>query len=476
MHSEPTHRQRRHAYLKPLIWALVVPAAVVLVKPALLDWWFEATVFIIILGPFVIAARIVYAWVHGEGLVRPALRYIRPLPDELVLNSDADVKAFPWVTVYLVLLNTVIFFTIPEKPALRWVFPPVGDYSFLHMLGSAFTSAFLHADASHLTANMLFLWAFGSVLEPRVGGRRYLAAYFACTLAAVTLFAALMNFQSASPASGFDIGKTHTLGASGAIAGVMGLFAVRCFFARVTVGLPFLFIPFLSIPLKLQGLFMVGLFFACDLSGSIEQFGAKGDFVNHWAHVGGYLAGLGLGFLMRLHLPAAEEAERVRAGRIAAAEVDTAESTRIYLRILEDNPDDVTALSYMLTHRRFNPAEAEAYFVRLVTVLSASDFKRAAELVTEHYPAHLQAMPGRVLFRLGAHFQRAAQFDQARLCLEFAQEKEGPWQPKALLCLGEAFIGLGNDDRAQSTFEEVSQRYPGSEFARQARSAIDQLG
>jgi membrane associated rhomboid family serine protease len=476
MQSEPAYRQHRRAYLKPLLWALMVPAAVVLVKPALLDIWFEATVFIIILGPFVIAARIVYAWVNGAGLIRTALHCIRPLPAELVLNSDATVKAFPWVTVYLILLNTVIFFAIPEKPALRWVFPPVGDYSLLHMLGSTFTSAFLHADAGHLTGNMLFLWAFGSVLEPRVGGRRYLAAYFVCTLASVTLFAALMNIQATSPASSLDIGKTHTLGASGAISGVLGLFAVRCFFARVTVGLPFLFVPFLTIPLKLQGLFMVGLFFACDLSGSIEQFGARGDFVNHWAHVGGYLAGLGLGFLMRLHLPAAEEAERLRAGRIAAAEVDTAESTRIYRRILEDNPDDVTALSYMLTHLRFNPTEAEAYFVRLVTVLCASDFKRAAQLVTEHYPAHLQALPGRVLFRLGAHFRRAAQFDKARFCLEFAHEKEGPWQAKALLCLGEAFVGLGNDDRARSTFEEVSQRYPGSDFAHQARSAIDQLG
>jgi hypothetical protein len=43
----------------------------------------------------VIAARIVYAWVHGEGLIRTALRYIRPLPAELVLHSDAGVKAFP---------------------------------------------------------------------------------------------------------------------------------------------------------------------------------------------------------------------------------------------------------------------------------------------------------------------------------------------------------------------------------------------
>lgn len=57
---------------------------------------------------------------------------------------------------------------------------------------------------------MLFLWAFGSVLEPGVGGGRYLAAYFVCTLAAVTHFAALMNLQSASPASGLDIGKTHS--------------------------------------------------------------------------------------------------------------------------------------------------------------------------------------------------------------------------------------------------------------------------
>jgi TolA-binding protein len=181
-------------------------------------------------------------------------------------------------------------------------------------------------------------------------------------------------------------------------------------------------------------------------------------------------------FRSGLHLPAAEEAERVWTGRIAAAEVGTAKSTRIYCRILEQNPDDVTALSYMLAHRRFNPAEAEEYFVRLVTVLSASDFKKAAELVSERYPAHLQALPGQVLFRLGAHFQRTAKFDKALFCLESAHEKEGPWQPKALLSLGEAFVGLSYDDRARSTFEKVSQRYPGSEFVCQARTAIDQLG
>jgi tetratricopeptide (TPR) repeat protein len=272
------------------------------------------------------------------------------------------------------------------------------------------------------------------------------------------------------------IGRYHALGASGAISGVMGLFAVRCFFARVTMGVPFLFIPFLTIPLRLQGLFWIALYFALDLRGGIRDFAVSRMTTDHWAHLGGYLGGLALGLFMRLHVPAAEEAQRVRAERIAGREVDTAESTAIYRGILAKHPGDTTALAHMLRHHRFNPAEAEPYFVRLVTALCGRDFARAVELVTEHYPAHLKALPGAVLLRLGTHFQRASQFDKARFCLEFALDAEGPWRAKALLALGEVFVDLGNEDRAMAAFEQVAETYPASDFARQARSAMGLLG
>jgi membrane associated rhomboid family serine protease len=476
MQSPPSPSCSSHAYLKPLFWALVVPAAVVLFQPVVLRWYSDWRLMVIILGPFIIVARIVHAWVNGEGWIRTAFRHIRPMPHGFsVLGTDAGVKSFPWVTVYLILINTVLFFALPERIVDRWVFPPHGDHSNLHLCASMVTSAFLHGNLKHLAGNMVFLWAFGSVLESRMGTLPFLGAYTFCLVTSKLAVMILLVLQVGHLASDEVIADFHSLGASGAIFGVMGLFAVRCFFARVTMGVPFLFIPFLTIPLRVQGLFLIALYFAMNIQGGVRQFGAMHSGTNHWAHLGGYLGGLALGLFMRLHVPAAEEARRVRAERIAGREVDTAESTAIYRSILEKHPDDATALAHMLEHHRFNPVEAETYFVRLVTSLCARDFARAVELVTERYPAHLKALPGGVLLRLGAHYRRTSEFDKARFCLEFALEKKGPWQAKALLDLGEVFVDLGNDERARTAFESVAETYPGSDFARQARSAMQLL-
>ncbi len=60
----------------------------------------------------------------------------------------------------------------------------------------------------------------------------------------------------------------------------------------------------------------------------------------------------------------------------------------------------------------------------------------------------------------------------ARFCFEFAHDKEGPCQAKALLTLREVFVGLGNDDRARAAFEEVYKSHPGSDFVHQAHTAM----
>ena len=476
MHS-PCPSITRRAYLKPLFWALVVPSVIVIFQPVVLRWYSDWRLVFIILAPFVIVARIVYAWVSGEGWLRTAFRHIRPVPYGFsVLGTDAGVKSFPWVTVYLILINSVLFFALPERIVERWVFPPHGDHSNLHMCASMVTGAFLHGNLKHLAGNMVFLWAFGSVLESRMGTLPFLGAYAFCIVTAKLAVMLLLVLQVRHLGTDAVLANFHSLGASGAIFGVMGLFAVRCFFARVTMGVPFLFIPFLTIPLRVQGLFLIALYFAMNIQGGVRQFDAMSSGTNHWAHLGGYLGGLALGLFMRLHIKAAEEAQRVRAERIAGREADTAESTAIYRSILAKHPGDTTALAHMLRHHRFNPVEAEPYFVRLVTALCGRDFPRAVEFVTEYFPAHLKALPGAVLLRLGTHFQRAAEFDKARFCLEFALEEEGPWRAKALLALGEVFVDLGNDDRAMAAFEQVTEAYPSSDFARQARTAIELLG
>jgi hypothetical protein len=104
----------------------------------------------------------------------------------------------------------------------------------------------------------------------------------------------------------------HILGASGSIAGIMRVFAVRCYFKSMVFPLPILGIFSLIFPIsfkvRLNSLVIIGLFFFMDLSGGIGQItGQNVSNVGHWAHIGGTLAGIGLAFFLKLGEGAIEE-------------------------------------------------------------------------------------------------------------------------------------------------------------------------
>jgi membrane associated rhomboid family serine protease len=149
-----------------------------------------------------------------------------------------------------------------------------------------FTMMFLHSGWLHLIFNMWSLWLFGGAIEDRMGPGRYLAFYLACgVLAAATHVA--FNPGSTIPA----------LGASGAIAGVMGCY-VRLFpLSRLIVVIPVLFIPlFFEVP----AVVFIGLWFLLQvLQGTAELFAsATAEGVAWWAHIGGFIVGLMLGPLL----------------------------------------------------------------------------------------------------------------------------------------------------------------------------------
>ena len=149
------------------------------------------------------------------------------------------------------------------------------------------TNMFLHGGWFHLIVNMWTLWLFGSVVEDQLGPGRYLIFYFACGVAA-SVAHVFFNPTSTVPA----------LGASGAIAGVLGCY-VRLFpFSRIIVVVPILFLPlFFAIP----ALVFVGLWFMLQLLQAMAEMftAAAGGGIAWWAHVGGFIAGIALGGLIR---------------------------------------------------------------------------------------------------------------------------------------------------------------------------------
>lgn len=151
-----------------------------------------------------------------------------------------------------------------------------------------FTAMFLHGGLMHLFGNMLTLWIFGDNVEDTMGHGRYVIFYFTCGIFA-SLTHAIFNPSSTLP----------SIGASGAIAGVMGAYMIYFPHARVLTLVPiFFFLQLMEIPAFLfLGLWFFLQFFSGTLALTSTFYQAGG--VAWWAHIGGFVAGIVLGMLFR---------------------------------------------------------------------------------------------------------------------------------------------------------------------------------
>jgi membrane associated rhomboid family serine protease len=184
-------------------------------------------------------------------------------------------------------LNEVVFYfgIIPA----RYTVPQIALHQTLPgLFVPLFASMFLHGGWLHLLGNMLFLFVFGRSIEDRYGHLRYLGIYFLGGLAGA-LVHILVNAGSRAP----------TIGASGAIAGVLGAYFISYPRARITTIVPVLFFLWtVQVPaLLLLGYWFLIQFFAGFQMQAIQSATRGG--VAWWAHVGGFLAGLGLALLLK---------------------------------------------------------------------------------------------------------------------------------------------------------------------------------
>jgi len=142
-----------------------------------------------------------------------------------------------------------------------------------------FTSMFLHADWLHFAVNMLFLWVFGDNVEDRFGHFKYLLFYLAAGVAASWLQIAV------EPSS-----QIPTIGASGAIAGVLGAYLLLFPFSRIRTVVFFFIITIVRIPAFL----LLGLWFLLQFISGVGSLGPSTQTggVAYWAHMGGFLVGM----------------------------------------------------------------------------------------------------------------------------------------------------------------------------------------
>jgi membrane associated rhomboid family serine protease len=150
---------------------------------------------------------------------------------------------------------------------------------------SLVTSMFMHGGWLHIIGNMWFLWVFGDNVEDAMGPVRFAFFYLLCGLAAATAQIAA-NPDSLVP----------MVGASGAIGGVMGAYALL--FPRVRVNL-LIFLGFFVTTVAVPAIFMLGYWFLLQLVQGIPALSSERGGVAFWAHVGGFVAGLVLVWVFR---------------------------------------------------------------------------------------------------------------------------------------------------------------------------------
>jgi len=198
-------------------------------------------------------------------------------------------RTAPYVTIGLIATNVLVFF-------YQIALPPVGLELFVGTYAlvpawfwwpSLVTSQFLHSGWMHILWNMVYLWIFGDNIEDRLGHFRYLLFYLGGGAAAAIL-QTLFNPFSAVP----------MLGASGAIAAVMGAYFVLYPQSRVLTAI-FLVIFFDLV--EIPAVFFLGLWFLLQLVNGLGSLGfsTAGGGTAFWAHIGGFVAGVLVGAVLR---------------------------------------------------------------------------------------------------------------------------------------------------------------------------------
>lgn len=201
---------------------------------------------------------------------------------------------FPTVTLALIAINFIVFFyqltldpralqsfimTYSMIPARAQLALAHSQYTLAQGFLPLFTSMFLHGGWLHIIGNMWFLWLFGPNVEDRLGHLPYLGFYLVCGLGA-GIAQTLFSLGSTIPG----------LGASGAIAGVLGAYVVFFPSSRILTLVTLFFWWFFA---RLPAVLFIGLWFAVQFLSGIGSLGsAQAGGVAWWAHVGGFLLGM----------------------------------------------------------------------------------------------------------------------------------------------------------------------------------------
>jgi membrane associated rhomboid family serine protease len=397
----------------------------------------------------------------------------------LPVGTEVRLRRIPLVTLALLGSNVAVFVAVrligtDSYFLLRLALVPARFEA--HAL---LTSCFIHVDLLHIIPNLIYLWIFGSVLEDRMGRLRYLGAYLVCgALSIMAQAVAVVSFvpQNAS----FPI-----IGASGAISGLLGLFLVRFYYARIKVAsLAFLFLQgiYRASTSRLNAGGAMLLWILIQLTYGLASSSNPLSTTAYWSHISGFLFGLALGVTGGLGKEASLERKFLKGkryfeeGKWFAAMGELIEF--LTTRPLDAEARALLARTFLLTGQR-TKATSE-YSKAIVGELSSGGFGVAVELYEEmkrisqraQLPPSFQLLMARYLEdnnRVDLSAEAYATYGNANPGIDKA--------PASLLKAAGIYATKLNDlERAAELYQRVRGLYPQTHWAQIARTRLAEIG
>jgi membrane associated rhomboid family serine protease len=382
--------------------------------------------------------------------------------DEIVVPSDPEYAQWKSLrTEYRNMRSQIISLRYGFRPAYK-------------SLLTAFTYMFLHSSAGHLVGNMIFLWIVGCMLEMGLGRMLYSGLYLFGGLAAAGVFWLIYKHST-----------VPVVGASGAIAGLMGAFAVL--FGRKKVKI-FYSLGFYFNYLKIPAIILLPIWVGNEF---FQLFFGSARHVAYVAHIGGLTGGALFGFVclkfsLRFQRDIFEELPEDNISPLLEkalkhiAELDMETGRQLLEQVLDKDPENIDALTHLFNIYKLDPENEKFHGTakNLMFQLSRSydTYEKAHAIYHDyvHHARHPHLSP-QMYIQLSSIFSATGHLDNAVQILAMLVKKvpQFPGIPTALLKLAQAYRQNGMELKEEKCLQLICHKYPESSEAQVAKKSFD---
>jgi len=376
------------------------------------------------------------------------------------VGTNLRLKHFPWATIGLLGANWVIFIFHQEMDHEIdfWIW-----HHFYNIPGeltpyALITSMFFHADIWHIGFNSLYLWVFGIFVEDKLGWKAYLYLYLLTGMVSGLIHSTMVGLFLREEI--FIPG----LGASGAISGIMGIYLYRCYYSKIKL----LISIWLPIRIQVPAIIILSFWFVINFMGGIDSIRGISTNIAFWAHVGGFLAGLGA--CKYLHYGKAARSEKLEfVAETALPQFEGyGEGVEAAKKLLQENPDHPEInLELARTLSRWRASEeGKDRYVKAINLFLKTDPDKAIEIFTEYWGKYFTLFNPPQQVRLSLLLEKRNP-DFAAITLQSLIDTDSSdcsSMEEAYLQLARIYRQrLGRNDLARAVYEKFLQKFPKSE-------------